>query len=325
MRNRANLKTSVLISMFFVSMACSIAGGSAIYVDDDATAGGNGESWENAYKYLQDALFYASSGDEIFVGQGTYRPDEDSANPSGTGNRQAAFQLKNGVALRGGYAGFGQPDPDARDPNTHETILSGDLLGNDGPNFANNAENSYHVVNGNGANETALLDGFTITAGNANGIGWENHGGGMFNFRSSPTLTSCTFSGNSADNGGGIRNIESRSALTNCKFTENSAEWGGGMGNSGGNLTVTNCAFIDNSAEFGGGMCNKQSNPTVTNSTFSDNSADNGGGMCNIVCSPTLTNCTFSSNSAEWGGGICNRISSPTVTACTFSSNSGGE
>ncbi|NIP23501.1 MAG: hypothetical protein GWN67_05170 [Phycisphaerae bacterium] len=204
MRNRANLKTSVIIFIFFVSMACSIAGGNAIYVDDDATAGGNGESWKNAYKYLQDALAVATNGDEIFVGKGTYRPDEDSANPSGTGNRQATFQLKNGVALRGGYAGFGQPDPDARDPNTHETILSGDLLGNDGPNFANNAENSYHVVTGNGTNATTVLDGLTITAGNANGIGWENHGGGMGNSGGNLTVTNCAFIENSAEFGGGM-------------------------------------------------------------------------------------------------------------------------
>jgi acetyl-CoA C-acetyltransferase len=49
----------------------------------------------------------------------------------------------------------------------YETVLSGDLLGDDGQGFANNKENSYHIVTGSGTNDTAALDGFTITAGNA--------------------------------------------------------------------------------------------------------------------------------------------------------------
>jgi hypothetical protein len=57
-------------------------------------------------------------------------------------DRTATFQLKNGVVIKGGYASFGQPDPDARDPNIYETILSGDLAGNDEPNFVNYEENS---------------------------------------------------------------------------------------------------------------------------------------------------------------------------------------
>ena len=67
------------------------------------------------------------------------------------------------------------------------------------------ADNSYHVVTGATG---ATLDGFTITAGNANALLIPTiAGGGMYNYHSSPTLTNVTFSGNSASvDGGGMYN-----------------------------------------------------------------------------------------------------------------------
>ncbi len=62
--------------------------------------------------------------------------------------RSATFQLISGVELQGGYAGPGAPDPDARDVGLYESILSGDLSGNDAADFVNNDENSYNVVTG---------------------------------------------------------------------------------------------------------------------------------------------------------------------------------
>ena len=46
------------------------------FVDDNATEGGDGTLWVNAYKYLQDALSVVSDGDEIWVAEGTYKPDQ---------------------------------------------------------------------------------------------------------------------------------------------------------------------------------------------------------------------------------------------------------
>ncbi|MBK9928204.1 MAG: hypothetical protein IPP66_23295 [Anaerolineales bacterium] len=45
---------------------------------------------------------------------------------------------------------------------------------------AGTADNSYHVVVGGGTNNTAVLDGFTITKGNADDL-FDPHawGGGM--------------------------------------------------------------------------------------------------------------------------------------------------
>ncbi len=170
-----------------------------------------------------------------------------------------------------------------------------------------------------------ILDGFTVTGGDA------SNGGGMFNAGSSPTVTNCTFNGNSAALlGGGMTNLGSSSpAVTNCTFSGNSALFGGGMVNTlSSSPTVTNCTFNGNSASVaaGGGMYNFESSPTVTNCTFSGNTSDGGGGMSNTGGSPTVTNCTFSGNSAVGGGGMLNTLSSsPTVTNCVLWGNSPDE
>jgi parallel beta-helix repeat protein len=212
-----------------------------------------------------------------------------------------------------------------RDWIANETILSGDLKGDD-VGFTNNGENSYHVVIGDETNSTAVLDGFIITGGNANADIWPNDGGGgMSNYQGSPTIANCTFRGNSAyADGGGMRNWgNSNPTVTNCTLSENSSsqEGGGMMNGEVSSPMVTNCTFSGNSAgEDGGGMYNNQtSNPMVTNCTFSGNSADlTGGGMYNVnSSSPVVTNCTFSGNSAgEDGGGMCNIESNPTLTNC---------
>lgn len=309
-------------------------GQSVLYVDTNATGPvHDGSSWCNAYTALQDALANARvSNDlvtEVRVADGTYRPDQGANQvPS---DREASFQLINGVAVRGGFAGCDAPDPDERDVTIHETILSGDLSGDDGPHFANNEENSYHVFfhpEELDLDDMAALEGFTITGGNANGSDAHYRGGGMYNAHSSPTMSNCTFSRNSGDYGGGMYNKYPASPVViDCMFSGNSAEHGGGgMYNFDGSTpTVMNCTFNGNLASAGGGMYNSFSSPTVTNCTFSGNWAVGfgGGGMCSYSSSPTVTNCQFSGNWASAVGGMYNlAFSSLTMTNCTFSGNS---
>jgi len=304
-----------------------------IYVDADALGANDGTSWENAYKYLQAALADANSAEkpvEIRVAQGVYKPDEDTLHPKGTGDRTAAFRLINGVTVKGGYAGASSTDPNDRNIELYETILSGDLNGNDAPNFANNGDNCYHIFyhpEGLNLDDTAILDGFTITVGNANNSSsWPHYGGGgMCNIESSPTVQGCTFSGNSAVVGGGMLNDYSSPNVNNCTFTGNSAGGGGAMYNYESSATVDNCTFSGNSAwGDGGGIHNRyDGSPTLTNCTFSGNSAwGDGGGMFNeYYSSPKVEGCTFSGNLVNhWGGGICNDYySSVTVTNCILS------
>ncbi len=316
-----------------------------LYAKPAAAGTGDCSSWTNACT-LQTALGGAVSGDEIWVMIGTYSPGS---------NRTDTFQLKNGVGVYGGFDGT-ETARSQRNPQANVTILTGDVNGDDGPDFANNGENNYHVVTASGEiDATAVLDGFTVSGGNADGANPNNLGGGMYNdWNASPTLNDVTFSGDSAQYGGGMYNgVAGNSSLSNVTFSGNSAaqdgggmysDWGGnltlsnvtfsgnsaaqdggGMYNNGNNSgTLSNVTFSGNSAENGGGMYNYQDNSgTLTNVTFSGNQADAGGGMYNWDHSnPALDNVTFSGNSAENGGGMVNTSSSPTLDNVTFSANS---
>jgi parallel beta-helix repeat protein len=174
---------------------------------------------------------------------------------------------------------------------------------------------------------STVISGFLITNGLA------DYGAGMYITSSSPTVTNCTFSGNTVNNigGGMICAGYSSATITNCTFSNNSAnDRGGGMCDYYSSTTVTNCTFSNNSANIsGGGFYHHQSeSPTVTNCTFSGNTATyHGGGMYNGYSpSPTVINCTFNGNTAANGSGMSNNNSSPTVRNSILWGNiSGGE
>jgi predicted outer membrane repeat protein len=299
----------------------------------------NCTSWANACT-LQDALSQAVNG-EIWVTAGKYTPT------TGT-DRAATFHLRPGVAVYGGFVGT-ETLRDQRNPRSNITILSGDIDNNDSqrPTITNlititdNTTNSYHVVTG--ANN-AILDGFTITAGYADGADTNAQGAGMYNLYACPTLMNITFSGNAATYGGGMYNshpyltfenlfsllssgklttincgIFSNPTLTNVAFSGNKAKLGGGMYNDGSNPTVTKVTFSSNSAtQSGGGMYNDHSNPTMTDVTFRSNAANDGGGIENFVSSPSLTNVTFMGNTATNGNGGGMRNSSQTICSSVW-------
>ena len=302
------------------------------YVDDDAAPGGSGTSWTAPFDDLQDALDAAGTSDSIHVAGGTYVPTElfDPNDPNPTDPRNATFLLSGGIEVYGGYAGSANPgNPGERDIDAYETILSGDLAGNDGPDFANNEENAYHVVYAIGIDVAARLDGCTITAGNANHADAPHRdGGGMTVFEGATlTVATCTFRENFGYMGGGLYTNESDPTLISCAFEGNVSEWGGGVNNSTSNATYIGCTFTGNSTTGdGGGMRNIiNANPTLVDCTFNDNSADViGGGLINRDgCSPTVVGCVFSGNSSVTaGGGMASYTnSSPTVVNCVFRDN----
>jgi len=288
--------------------------GDIIYVDEDATGNNNGTSWTHAFNDLQDGLAAASPGHEVRVAEGIYKPDEGFGLTNN--DRGASFNLIDGVTIKGGYAGAGEPEPDDRNPEVYKTILSGDLAGNDADGFANNGENSYHVVNGSGRDPSAVLDGFTITAGNANEAFPDNMGGGVLIIVGSPTLLNCSMVRNYAGRGGGAENY-GYTALNpnfiNCRFIANSSNVGGGMESQGGAATLLNCVFNGNHSSGSGGGLNNMgySNIVLTNCTMIGNSAAGAGGAIYnawATASTTVLNCIIWDNSDISGAGQAAQI-----------------
>jgi len=328
---RINLRNCLITSILLFAALCTSTFGKIIYVDDDAAGTNDGSSWENAFTFLQDALVDANDSEkpvEIHVAQGIYSPDQGKSQT--LGDREATFQLLNGVALKGGYAGLGMPDPNAREITGYETVLSGDLNSDD-VDVADlrdllmeltRIENSFHVVTGSWTDNIAVLDGFVICGGNA----LEN-GAGMLNESGAPIVRNCTFIGNMAShgNGGGMCNEMGSPVLTNCMFRRNLAVTGGGIACRGlGNPTIIECTVSENLAmQVGGGICTRDNNPTIENCLITNNtSMSYGGGLYCIWSEALITDCIIAENwSWNYGGGIFCEHTPPTITGCLIDGN----
>lgn len=109
-------------------------------IDGLAEPSSPGDDWDNAFKYLSDALAYVASQNpgfddefEIWVASGVYRPDESAIDPTGDDDRSKTFAMQNFVRLYGGfqgldYPGGGETNKNQRDPTNNVSTLSGDLL-----------------------------------------------------------------------------------------------------------------------------------------------------------------------------------------------------
>ncbi|MBE0536566.1 MAG: hypothetical protein IH624_12945 [Phycisphaerae bacterium] len=279
-------KALIIFPVVFFSLVCCAAA-TVVYVDASSEAiSPDGTAWSRAFAHLQDALAAAAKGDEIRVAAGVYYPDLMSSDPNARGDRTAAFELSSGVAIRGGYAGLGAGDPNARDWRVFESILSGDLGGNDAPIASIAAlttdhthdENSHNVVRGTGVDATAVLDGFTIRGSGA----------------------SATENVSAA----GLLLDGAWATISHCLFIDNLGEHGGGLAIYGGGPSVVNCMFMGNWARIhGGAIYAAQSQASLVNCLFSGNrAAEGGGGLFHHDGRTVLLNCTFSGNWAGAGG-----------------------
>ncbi|RIK68866.1 MAG: hypothetical protein DCC65_01675 [Planctomycetota bacterium] len=324
-----------------VGDACDAPIPSRLYVDQNATGANDGSTWIDALTELRVALdrTACSSGSvtEIWVADGVYRP-------SNSLDRTPAFQLLNNVAVYGGFSG-GETLLSQRDMAGNICILSGDLSQNDGVDFTNYGENSYHVVTASGTDATAILDGFEIRAGNANaGSGADSTGGGLYASEGSPTIRNCTFRRNRARSGGGVGIEGVTSAIFESNlFEENTAfvENGGGMRMSGinggpyGSPVIRDCRFVRNTASSAaaggaGGASIGNANATITGCHFESNAGARGGGMGLAAGGTMLVSyCTFLRNSANgpspfcFGGGLAlaNASLSARIANCRFEGN----
>ncbi|WP_233164843.1 T9SS type A sorting domain-containing protein, partial [Pedobacter sp. ASV28] len=274
----------------------------------------NGNSWANAVGELADVLLAAKNNaniKEIWVAAGTYKPKYSPAdNNFGTNlGRDNSFLLVNNVKIYGGFAATGTPIFADRNPKQNVTLLSGDINGNNAPNSTDN----YHVLMSVSNDQTALLDGFTVSYGFAVGSGGltvnsfsipREDGGGIILYASSPIISNCSFIRNIAStHGGAISNLSSSPTIANSIFKNNESQSGGAIYNyRSSSPKIYNTLFVSNVGNYGseiqnydGGPANS-ANPLFYNCTFYSTTL--GAKIYNdgTNAKPKFTNCIL------WGG-----------------------
>ncbi|MHC4474044.1 MAG: right-handed parallel beta-helix repeat-containing protein [Planctomycetota bacterium] len=266
-----------------------------IYVATDGNdLTGDGTS-QNPFRTIQKGVVTAIPGSDVIVLPGTY---------TAPGNRDISFSGK-GLNLRS------QTGP-------RDCII--DCNGS-----AAEPHRGFYLNQEEGL--SSVVEGFTITNGYA------DYGGGIYCLWSSPRITNCVFTNNSAAFGGALcSNGCSAPIVVGCTFTANTASDLGGavyIANEPCRLTwpkMLNCTFTNNSAAAdGGAIYNSLSNPTLSSCIFRINSAHRGAAIANNHSSPNVRNCIFAANMAARGGGMYNSSDShPEIINCTFASNTGG-
>jgi predicted outer membrane repeat protein len=265
------------------STACS-SQQSRLYVDASVSSGICGSDWGDAYASIQTALDRASTNgfiEEIWVARGTYATT-------------IPFELINGVALVGGFAG-NETHPDQRYIAGNETKLDGTMT-------------SVHVVKCESG--TPILDGFTITGGNAAGTSNDAVGGGMFVNQASPSVRNCRFTNNYATSGGGAIRAGTTGTpmeLINCMFQNNTTQTtqpGAAIRMIGGRVLIDGCTFTGGIASAGGAIWQQGGQLAVANSVFFGNEVHGSGGGSAIASRGSLdiVNCTLAANLTQGSG-----------------------
>ncbi len=322
---------------YMVTIACSSVTGK-VYVNDNATGGNNGTSWDNAYNDIYVALANAAPGQTVWVAQGSYLPTNAAL-------RTATINLRPGVSLMGGFPDGVCPVPADRNWAVYTTTISGDIGA-----AANNTDNSYRVMTAVNVGSGVTVDGFTFrdAAGNA-------FGGGLYvaaigaGSTSSPSFVNCTFTGNTTTQFGGGAGVfasnggNASPSFTNCVFTNNSADaFGGAVGvqsQSGSMVSVSmdNCTFTGNSSPRRGGAISNgaitgaASQVSISDSEFDGNAGPLGGGaIYNYARSGAsatliLSQDTLDGNTANSGAALYNHSQGGNATCsmeeCVVSNN----
>ena len=299
--------------------------GQTIYVKEGGT--GDGSSWINASGDLADALSKSTFGRDIWLAEGKYTPV--SCSTCGQAERNTPFVLTSGAKIYGGFGGW-ESDLNERKPDVFKSILSGDI---DGDNTL--ANNSYTIIFTENVSNQTLVDGVTISDGNADfpdaafgdrhnsGAAWFNKSG-LPGDASHPVVKNVIFKNNRANGFGaafysnGSFGASNAPVFENVVFENNIAEEEGG-------------AFYGNGSF--GGLCN----PEFRNCTFKKNKAvHDGGGAFSLtgaeqgVGNAIFEDCLFEENEAGFSGGAIHSFgktgqSNSILRRCTFLLNRAAE
>lgn len=357
--DRSRISVSSLMKLFAIMalFASTAANGErvVVYVDRAAPMGGDGTSWSKAYNDLQDGFDrlrglwgqLGPSESTLKIAQGTYRPDR------GTGQRNQMFAMdwypgSPSIEVLGGFAGFMGVDPEKRDFERTRTILSGDLNGDDGPNFSNRDDNSFMIFGMGpvyGDNCSVLVEGLefsgaTETVADAP-YGYFATAANVYGSTSSEMPTdmnpavvfkSCRFQDNRTltSNGAALRVSGNRVELRDCQFVGNRTADGAGGAiawSSGYSaflpISITDCTFEDNEARLGGAVFYGGGSLAMERSVFANNRALIDGGA--IFCDSQLdlySSLVLANGAGNTGGAIaCVGIAPINLWNCTIAEN----
>lgn len=293
-----------------------------IMVDDDAAPMGDGNGWSNAIDDLQYAFAMArASGDieQIWIADGIYLP-------ASNGHRGQGFDLISGVSLYGGFVGT-ESSVDDRIPGAAQTILSGDLNQDDGPDLSNREENTINTLFLYRQDEQIVLDGLIIEGGNANYEvncgGFMFNGGGLCTFQGDIVIRDCEFRNNTAlKAAGALLTNGTKTRVSNSWFHHNTAIDGMFYGSTGalpyegwvggvelnGLTTGFDNQFINNLVEHNAdnegtsGVYIAGGNPIFANNVIVNNTSNGiyGGGGLTVVLGEgiEIVNCTIANNTS---------------------------
>jgi uncharacterized repeat protein (TIGR01451 family) len=233
-------KNLTLISSILIWVLCTNVSLAAVwYIDGDVPSSGDGTSWAQAFKTIQEGIDASASADTVLVHPNTYIENIN-------------FNGKN-ITVKS-------------TDGAEKTVIDG-----------NKSDSVVKFVNGE--NATAVLDGFTITNGTgtletpSGGVSGRTHGGGIWVYNdSSPTLKNLIVTGNDGNHGGGIGTWTNSSPhIENVLLTNNTSSWCSLGCWYDSNPKLFNVTIADNN---GCGLWIDGSHPEITNSILWNNISD---------------------------------------------------
>jgi uncharacterized repeat protein (TIGR02543 family) len=285
-----------------------------------------GLDWSSSFSSLADALAVAKKGNEIWVAEGIYKPDQ--GNDRTLGDRFSYYTLKDGVSIYGGFLGV----ETSREPlgDSNKTILSGKI-------DDNTSLWSRNILAGELLSPLTVIDGLKVSHLNSDA----NNTAQMVFIKSSNLFRNITFSNNYSAGWGGVAIlVECNSSFAGCSFIQNesnrSINSSGAITAIAGRNTFIDCHFESNISPGTGAILIGGNSSTAPlseahfiNCVFKNNSALTGsGGALNLQkSSSSFTDCLFLNNTAGTefdsgaGGGIYLADSNSTLINCIFQGN----
>ncbi len=311
------MNARLLVMLTILGLVTSCAWAQTVrFVDAQGQAGGTGLSWDSPFADLQEAIEASTAGDEIWVRAGMYHPSLPAP-----GSTNAAYLLRDGVSIYGGFAGT-ETIRSQRDSATNLTILS-----------ALENEQISHIFEGRGIGPATVIDGLRIqdcVSGDDAIGGVGGAGGGMLLIDSSPTIVDCVFSRNQSRIGSGVYIQDGSPAFLRCVFeshTSHRSGEGGGIYSINTNpgveqtLTIDACVFRNNTVVQGhwatgngagifvtdGVILSVRDSSFRSNYGFHNNTFGNataGGAITILGDGALIENSSFITNYSNRGAGI---------------------